>query len=322
MSLTNTVCAPIKFGLRVIGIWPESYNFLYRIFWTISLGLAQIFQFKYIIICIKTANFLDLVDSISTTLPYSLLCLKLIILWYNQGLFNNILTSMSRDWESWIGDTVTFNMRTMRTMRIMMNKTILSYRCSLLIIGVYSIAVVVYVSVIINYNNNDNDRKENQLFLKMEFPFFYDFFPVYEVVMFVQFIQLLSNASIIGMLDALILTLIFHVSGQIDIMCQGLDDFFSKDFKHKSYKNMKSAIICRHQNIITFSNNIESLFSYIALMQFLTNTLVICCIAFMIVIIAWIDLWLKATTNTSDPAPRPPPFAQSNRAVPSIIKLN
>lgn len=80
----TTVSPPVEFGLRAIGIWPGSYNILYRIFWTISLGLAQIFQFRYIAVCIETANFLDLVDSISTTLPYSLLCLKLIILWQNQ----------------------------------------------------------------------------------------------------------------------------------------------------------------------------------------------------------------------------------------------
>lgn len=80
----TTVSPPVKFGLRAIGIWPGSYSILYRTFWTISLGLAQTFQFRYIVACIETANFLDLVDSVSTTLPYSLLCLKLIILWQNQ----------------------------------------------------------------------------------------------------------------------------------------------------------------------------------------------------------------------------------------------
>lgn len=117
-------------------------------------------------------------------------------------LFNDILTSMSRDWRNC--GTVAFNVQTM------MNKASLSHRCSMLIIGMYSMAVVVYVSVIMELNSIDNKsgKGENQLFLKMEFPFVYDFSPVYEIVMFVQFIQLLSNASIIGMLDALIITLV------------------------------------------------------------------------------------------------------------------
>ncbi|XP_071643921.1 odorant receptor 85c-like isoform X2 [Temnothorax longispinosus] len=277
MDLTSTVSPLVEFGLRAIGIWPGSYNILYRTLWTISLGLAQTFQFRYIVVCIETANFLDLVDSVSTTLPYSLLCLKLIILWQNQKLFNDILTLMSQDWRNC--GTVAFNVRTMT------NKAILSHRCAMLIIGVYSIAVVIYVSVIMEFNsNNGSGTGENQLFLKMEFPFVYEFSPVYEIVMFIQFIQLLSNASVIGMLDALIITLIIHISGQIDIVCRGLLELFSKDCEYKSYKDAKSAVIRKHQNVIAFSDNIENLFSYIALMQFLTNTLVICCIAFVIVI--------------------------------------
>ncbi|GAB1863026.1 Odorant receptor [Camponotus japonicus] len=278
MSFTTTVSPTVEFGLRAIGIWPGSpRSTLYRICWTISLGLAQMFQFRYIVVCIKTNNFLDLVDSISTTLPYSLLCLKLIILWLNQRLFNNILTSISRDWRNC--DFIACSMR------IMMNKAYLSHRCSMLIIGVYAMAVIVYTSVIIELNNIDTDIEpvEKELLLKMQFPFVYEFSPLREIVMFVQFIQLLSHASIIGMLDALIITLILHVSGQVDIVCQGLFELFSGKHEYKSYKDATSAIIRRHQDIIAFSNDIENLFSYIALLQFLTNTLVICCIAFAIV---------------------------------------
>ncbi|EFN71830.1 Odorant receptor 2a [Camponotus floridanus] len=92
MSFTTTMSPTVEFGLRAIGIWPGSpRSMLYRTCWTISLGLAQTFQFRYIVACIKTNNFLDLVDSISTTLPYSLLCLKLIILWLNQRLLWSIV---------------------------------------------------------------------------------------------------------------------------------------------------------------------------------------------------------------------------------------
>ncbi|XP_011251132.3 odorant receptor 13a-like [Camponotus floridanus] len=278
MSFTTTMSPTVEFGLRAIGIWPGSpRSMLYRTCWTISLGLAQTFQFRYIVACIKTNNFLDLVDSISTTLPYSLLCLKLIILWLNQRLFNNILTSISRDWRNC--DFIACNMR------IMMNKAYLSHRCSMLIIGVYSMAVIVYSSVIIELNNIDTDVEpaEKELLLKMQFPFVYEFSPLREIVMFVQFIQLLSHASIIGMLDALIITLILHVSGQVDIVCRGLFELFSGKHEYKSYKDATSAIIRRHQDIIAFSTDIENLFSYIALLQFLTNTIVICCIAFAIV---------------------------------------
>nr|XP_012219963.1 PREDICTED: odorant receptor 45b-like [Linepithema humile] len=92
----------------------------------------------------------------------------------------------------------------------MTNKAILSRRCSMLIIGVYCMAVVVYISVIMEFNSIVSDelgKEGQQLFLKMKFPFVYEFSPVYEIVMFVQFVQLLGHALVIGMLDALIVTL-------------------------------------------------------------------------------------------------------------------
>jgi len=107
---------------------------------------------------------------------------------------------MSRDWRNC--HTVAFDVR------IMTNKAILSHRCSMLIIGVYSIAVVIYVSVIMEFNSINSESGRGELFLKMEFPFVYEFSPVYEIVMFIQCIQLLSNAWVIGMLDALIITLV------------------------------------------------------------------------------------------------------------------
>ncbi|XP_067206885.1 odorant receptor 13a-like isoform X2 [Linepithema humile] len=280
MSFMTTVSPQVEFGLRVIGVWPGTpCSNLYRIFWTVSLGLAQTFQFRYIIGCIQTNDFSNLVDSVSTTLPYSLLCLKLIFIWLNQKLFNDILTSMSRDWHNC--SAIAFNVCTMT------NKAILSRRCSMLIIGVYCMAVVVYISVIMEFNSIVSDelgKEGQQLFLKMKFPFVYEFSPVYEIVMFVQFVQLLGHALVIGMLDALIVTLILHVSGQVDIVSQGLFELYSSDkCEHKSYRKATGAIIRRHQNLIALSDNIENLFSYIALMQFLTNTLVICCIAFVIV---------------------------------------
>lgn len=43
------------------------------------------------------------------------------------------------------------------------------------------------------------------------------------------------------------------------------------------------SLIRRHQNIIVFTEQIEDLYSYIALAQFISNTLVICCLGFIIV---------------------------------------
>jgi len=54
-------------------------------------------------------------------------------------------------------------------------------------------------------------------------------------------------------------------------------------------------LINRHQRIIDLSNNIEDLFSNIALLQFIWNTLVICCIGFLIVIVSYGSFFFDIT---------------------------
>jgi len=45
---------------------------------------------------------------------------------------------------------------------------------------------------------------------------------------------------------------------------------------------MRSLII-KHQRIIAFVDNIETLYTYIALMMLLSDTVIICCLGFIIV---------------------------------------
>lgn len=78
----RSISYPIVIGLRLIGIWPKSsYEIIVRFIWVIIMMCAQIFQYRYIINHIGFNNLADLIDSVSTTLPYSLLCFKLINFW-------------------------------------------------------------------------------------------------------------------------------------------------------------------------------------------------------------------------------------------------
>jgi len=79
---------------------------------------------------------------------------------------------------------------------------------------------------------------------------------------------------------------VLHTSGQIDIIRQKLVKITRKDIEHGMTENVIKTLVMRHQKIIFFSNNIEALFSNIALMQFVSNTLVICCLGFLIVIVS------------------------------------
>lgn len=78
----KSISHPIVIGLRLTGIWPKSsYEIIVRFIWVIIMMCAQIFQYRYIINHIDLDNLADLIDSVSTTLPYSLLCFKLINFW-------------------------------------------------------------------------------------------------------------------------------------------------------------------------------------------------------------------------------------------------
>jgi len=69
-------------------------------------------------------------------------------------------------------------------------------------------------------------------------------------------------------------------------MLQGFMEISSKHTSRSSLDAIKD-LVNRHQRIIDLSEDIEDLFSNIALLQFIWNTLVICCIGFVIVIVSY-----------------------------------
>ncbi|XP_017792696.1 PREDICTED: putative odorant receptor 71a [Habropoda laboriosa] len=281
MSHNKSISRPVEIGLRLTGIWPgSSYEIIVRVTWIILMTVVQIFQYRYIIKHLDGSNLANLIDSVGTTLPYSLLYVKLIIFWTKRGIFENMLVGMSNDWSN--------SSSTKFDINAMISKAELAYRYSKVIMSTYAIAVFAYTSVFFEFMRHDNDGeydlKSRELLMKMDLPFAYYKTPTYQWVFVVQFLQLLINASAIGMLDALIITLIFHIGGQIEMLQKALTNISIKDEKHRLSRNTTKSLIHRHHRIIINSDSIESLFSYIALMQWLCNTLVICCIGFLIVI--------------------------------------
>lgn len=76
-----------------------------------------------------------------------------------------------------------------------------------------------------------------------------------------------------------------HIGGQIDIIHQQLDGICTKD-KYNLPTTVAKLLISKHYKIIAFSDNIENLFNNIALMQFVSNTVIICCIGFLVVTVS------------------------------------
>jgi len=79
---------------------------------------------------------------------------------------------------------------------------------------------------------------------------------------------------------------VLHVSGQIDILCQEFKTISAKVFSHETFTSTLGIPIERHNRVFLFSENIRELFSFIALMQVIWNTLLICCLGFIIIIVS------------------------------------
>ncbi|XP_060819624.1 odorant receptor 4-like [Bombus pascuorum] len=170
---------------------------------------------------------------------------------------------------------------------VMMNKAELAYRCSYSIFGLYIISVFMYAGVFLQFVRQDQDDfniTSRQLLMKMDLPFAYYENPVYQYVFLVQFLQLLAVGIGMAILNALIITLILHIGGQIEILHKTLGSISVKDEKHGPLRNVIKSLINRHYRIIFNSEYIESLFSYIALVQLLCNTVVMCGIGFLIIV--------------------------------------
>lgn len=81
------------------------------------------------------------------------------------------------------------------------------------------------------------------------------------------------------------------MSGQIDIMQQDLIEISNGKYDRNTFLFVIKGLICKHQKIITLSENIENLYTHIALMQVLWNTLVMCCTGFVIIIVMSVSLY-------------------------------
>ncbi|KAH0956796.1 OrV21 [Eciton burchellii] len=275
MISANTISRSIEIGLRIAGIWPNaSCTIATRLFWTATMITAQIFQYRHMISHLHSEDLSALMDGLSATLSYSLLCVKLIVFWTKQRIFHDVLAIIATDWDECksVGDTLC-------TMTIVGN---LCHRFSNSIIGLHSIAVLFYCIGVLALHGRD-DVAGHELFLKMELPFESNASPVYELVMTVQFLHQMTSATVIGVLSALLVTLVLHASSQIDILRGRLLEVLRRDKEPAVSMITIGPLIRKHQNIIVFTEKIENLYSYIALAQFISNTIVICCLGFIIV---------------------------------------
>ncbi|KAH0956627.1 OrV7 [Eciton burchellii] len=285
MKRASTISRSIEICLRFVGLWPDSvYANLYWFIYMATLVIMQYCQYAYIVMHFDLSNLWLLMDCLSLTLAYTLAFLKLLILWWNRRIFYCIMKIMDEDWKQYI-----MNDSYMSTMMSMAN--IARHFANIVLTMNFSIAFFLsigdyFLQSMSNTNQSDNSSQTSfrELPIKMELPFDVSKSPIFECFLIGEFFYDAVIACLVGMVNVLLVTLVLHVSGQIDIMRQNLIEISSGKYDRSIFLTVIRSFIEKHQRVIILSENIENLFTYIALMQMLWNTLVICCTGFVIII--------------------------------------
>ncbi|XP_014480023.1 PREDICTED: odorant receptor 4-like [Dinoponera quadriceps] len=118
----------------------------------------------------------------------------------------------------------------------------------------------------------------------MHLPFDVNKHSVYLTIVLLQFSYLLILSAGAATVNSVLIILVLHLGGQIDVICKFLTELPQGKNDQMANVTVLKEIIKKHQRAITFSENIESLYTYIALVLGLINTLVTCGLGFILVI--------------------------------------
>ncbi|XP_032669827.1 odorant receptor 22c-like [Odontomachus brunneus] len=276
MMFTSTISPSLKSGLRFLKVWPDvPYAAVFRLIYMLFILIVQYFQYLYVFAHFKLSELQNLVDSLAPTLDTSLTIMKLVMFWKNHRVVSDILTSMDTDWRECV--------KVDQHLDTMTEKASVSHFCSNALLSFNTfVAVFYYVSdytfAVMHFAKDDNDTSR-PFPMKILFPFEAQQSPIYEFLVVVLFLHAMLNVYTLTILNALIITLVLHASGQIDIICQE----FQTTSEKVSYHEKIGMLIEKHNQIITFSENLDELFSFMALMQIFWDTLVICSLGLLLI---------------------------------------
>ncbi|XP_071568909.1 odorant receptor 22c-like [Temnothorax nylanderi] len=279
--ITSTVSPTLIIGLRFFGLWPGvSYSVIYWLSFMSSILVIQYFQYLYIFNHLKISELSNLVDCLIVNLYYSLTFLKLVILWIHRRVFHTILAHIENDWRECISVDQHLHIMTIKAnISHTFSNGLLSFNAITGILYFLGDYVIRFIFLTENYNVT-----LRQLPMKIQLPFETQQSPMFEFLVVSLFLHAMLQIWSMATLNGLIFTLVHHVSGQVDIICEEFRNISRTTLQYGSSLFSFGILVERHNRILSLSENIEKLFSFVALMQVVWSTLVICCLGFIIVI--------------------------------------
>ncbi|KAL6429642.1 hypothetical protein ACFW04_007517 [Cataglyphis niger] len=244
----------------------------------LATGFVEFCHCLYIFTHFNSQNFFNLIDCLCSILAHAKLVTKLLAFWINQRKFIEILASITDDWNDCVDNDI--------SMRLTMRKAKLSDRITYGIITLYTMTIFGYCLGVIIADADVTDQTIEVPFLnKVKFPFSIHTQNMYRFILIVEFVHMLLSNLLIGIVNNMLLTLVLHMGGQVEILQSWLSQLVPKKRENKEELLITAInkIIRKHNKIIQFSENIETLYAYIALYLFVSNIILICSIAFLII---------------------------------------
>ncbi|XP_019882086.1 odorant receptor 4 [Camponotus floridanus] len=271
----NILNRKVKFIFTLCGIWPGiSCVLFYRMFWIITMTIAISYLLSYLLAHLYTAELMDLIDCLCLMLAHIKVISKCFIFWLNQKSLIEILTLMAEDWDDCTDNDI--------SMRETSKKAKLSDRLVNAIFILHTTTVSAYCIGLFLSDMDITDQMIELPFIgKLKVPFHINTQRVYKLTIVAQSLHMILCGWVAGITNVLLLTLTLHTASQIDILRYWITQLTSCESKLIVITIKK--IIQKHQKIVTFSENIECLYTYIALVQFVSNTVMICSLGFLIV---------------------------------------
>ncbi|XP_032669909.1 odorant receptor 4-like [Odontomachus brunneus] len=274
------ISRPLHMLLCLFGIWPGiSHSLLCKMFWLIVMITYTSLQFMFLIINARSLDFTFFIYAFALTLALTMKFIKMLLFWYNQRKFNEMWDTMSMNWELSAAYTSAVNTTTKRHVSHFMPNFVVAFN---------SISVIMTsagtLSTALHYDEASNATRP--YILLMHLPFDVNRHSVYLLVIFLQFSYLFILSAGAATLNSVLIILMLYLGDQIDIICRCLTQMpqipLGANVQQKDTIVVRE-IIRKHQSVIIFSQNIEALYTYIALILVVLNTLITCGLGFVLV---------------------------------------
>ncbi|KAF3054592.1 Odorant receptor 211 [Nylanderia fulva] len=265
MTRKSTISPVIMFMLPWFGVWPgRSIILINRLFWIVTLAFIGFCHYLYVSTHLNSENFFNLVDCLCSFLAHVKVLIKLVMFWINQQKFMETLALIVNDWKDCANSDV--------SLRVMIRKAKLSDRITNTILILHVISIIAYsMGVVLEDADATDQTIELPYVNKLQLPFNVSTQRTYRLVLLTEVVHLIFSNLAAGFANAMLLTLL-------------VSQFIFKEIENKKESITGTIkIIRKHQKIIQFSENIEIIYTHIALLVFASNMAMICSIGFLIV---------------------------------------